>query len=455
MTMRTFRRDRLWIRRNEQLIAGSPARFFRLSTAGIDVAKALETSADPAVGDSPLTSRLVAAGALHPISEGSADPALITVVIPAHVTSAFGLERLHDLVRALATLTVIVVDDASPTPIQVMNATVVTLSENCGPASARNRGLELVTTPYVAFIDSDVQVTAAQICVLAAQLDTDTKIVAPRVVASKRRSILARYERNTAPLDMGRHVAKVAHGSRVSYVPSAVLVCETATIREVGGFAHTLRCGEDVDLIWRLIDLGKVVRYEPSVTCTHDTRRGLMAFLAQRFNYGTSAVDLDIRHSGRLTPLRARPTSVASWLCVGLGWHVIALAFALLDLAFMATQFKRQNIARRLMLAMFVRNFLNTGERLADAVVKVWWPIVVILATLFASVSGLLALCITLPGLIAYFRRPTLDPFSFLFLRTLEKFSYGAGVWVKGFSVRDLNALRPYFLPMSNSSVSG
>lgn len=180
-----------------------------------------------------------------------------------------------------------------------------------------------------------------------------------------------------------------------------------------------------------------------------------MAFLAQRFNYGTSAVDLDTRHRGRLTPLRARPTSVASWLCVGLGWHVIALAFALLDLAFMATQFERQNIARRLMLAMFVRNFLNTGERLADAVVKVWWPVAVILATLFTSASGLLALCIALPGLIAYFRRPTLDPFSFLFLRTLEKFSYGAGVWVKGFSVRNLNALRPYFLPMSNSSVSG
>ncbi len=455
MTNQTFRRDNLWIRHEDQLIAGSPARFFRLTSAGKDAAKALESGAQPAVGHGHLTSRLVGAGALHPILKDPIDPALVTVVIPAHIVTAADLQRLQGLVDALKEMSVIVVDDASPIPVHVRNATVTALTQNSGPGLARNRGLELVTTPYVAFIDSDVQVTAAQICELAAQLDTDTKIVAPRVVASKRRSILARYERNTAPLDMGRQVAKVAHGSRVSYVPSAVLVCDTSTIREVGGFDHTLRCGEDVDLIWRLVDHGKVVRYEPSVACTHDTRRGLMAFLAQRFNYGTSAVDLDTRHRGRLTPLRARPTSVASWLCVGLGWHVIALAFALLDLAFMATQFERQNIARRLMLAMFVRNFLNTGERLADAVVKVWWPVAVILATLFTSASGLLALCIALPGLIAYFRRPTLDPFSFLFLRTLEKFSYGAGVWVKGFSVRNLNALRPYFLPMSNSSVSG
>lgn len=107
------------------------------------------------------------------------------------------------------------------------------------------------------------------------------------------------------------------------------------------------------------------------------------------------------------------------------------------------------------MSRMFVKNFFNTGQHLADAIVKVWWPIVVVAATISDTVSGLFALCIVVPGLVVYARRPTLDPFSFLFIRTLEQFSYGAGVWVKGFSVRKLNALRPTFLSMSNSSVSG
>jgi hypothetical protein len=142
-------------------------------------------------------------------------------------------------------------------------------------------------------------------------------------------------------------------------------------------------------------------------------------------------------------------------LLLGIGWHVTALAFLILDFAFMSLQFRGRNINTRLILHMFVKNLLSTGTHLADALVKVWWPIVLIAATVSEAVSGLLALCIVIPGLVAYARRPTLDPFSFLFLRTLEKFSYGAGIWVKGFSVRNLNALRPTFLSMSKSSVSG
>jgi hypothetical protein len=140
---------------------------------------------------------------------------------------------------------------------------------------------------------------------------------------------------------------------------------------------------------------------------------------------------------------------------LGTGWQIMALAFLLLDFAIMSLQFRGRNISTRLMATMFVKNTLNTGEHFADAAVKVWWPIVVVAATLSDAVSGLLALCIVIPGLVAYARRPTLDPFSFLFLRTLEKFAYGAGLWVKGFSVRNLNALRPTFLAMRKSSVSG
>ena len=463
MTAHMLRRDRLWIRHDNQLITGSPVRFFRLSDTGRATVVDLENGAAPTQEHDPLTERLITAGALHPLVEGHLDAALVTVVIPAYAAKAAHLRRLQALVDALGGLPVIVIDDASPIAVHVSHATVVRLDSNSGPAAARNHGLGLVETPFVAFIDSDIHITRADVCVLAAQLTNHVavqhrvaaKVVAPRVLASKRRSILARFERNTAPLDMGRHATKVAHGARVSYVPSAVLVCETATVRDLHGFDDTLRCGEDVDLVWRLIAADVVVRYEPSVTCTHETRRGLLPFLTQRFNYGSSTVDLATRHRGRLAPLRARPTSVMSWVCLGAGWPAVALACALLDLAFMTQQFKRQHITNRLMLAMFVKNFLNTGDRLADAVVKVWWPIIVVMATFSDSVSGLLALSIAVPGLIAYVRQPTLDPFSFLFLRTLEKFSYGAGVWVKGFSARDMNALLPRFLPMSNSSVSG
>jgi mycofactocin system glycosyltransferase len=455
VTSLLLRRDTVWSRDGEQLIAGSPARFFRLTGTGVEAAIALETGAMPDPKHAPLTDRLVASGALHPYRDAVADPSLITVVIPAYLTAASQRQRLQRLTDALEGLSIIVIDDGSPTAIEIANATVERLATNSGPAVARNRGLEIVSTPFVAFVDCDVHVTRDDLCKLAAQIDAQTKVVAPRIVAAKRRTLLARYERNSAPLDMGRQPTKVSHDARVSYVPSAVLMCDTATISHVGGFDTTLRCGEDVDLVWRLCDIGVVVRYEPLITGEHETRRGLLSFLRQRFNYGSSSVDLDSRHPGRLSPLRCRPTSVATWVMLGIGWHVLALAFLLLDFAFMSTQLRGRNINTRLMLNMFARNILNTGRLFADAMVKVWWPIVVIAATLFDAASGLLALCIVIPGLVAFARRPTLDPFTFLFLRTLEKFAYGAGVWVKGFSLRNLNALRPTFLSMSKSSVSG
>ncbi|MBM3639060.1 MAG: mycofactocin system glycosyltransferase [Actinobacteria bacterium] len=455
MTTPLLRCDALWSRQGDQLIAGSPARFFRLTENGVEAAKALETGASTAPKHAPLADRLIAAGALHPYRAALADPSQITVVIPAYLAEAHQRKQLRELISGLEGLSVIIIDDASPSAIELMDAKVVRLDTNSGPAAARNRGLELASTPLVAFVDCDVHITRDDICKLAAQIDDQTKIVAPRIVASKRRSLLAQYERNSAPLDMGQQPAKVTHDSRVSYLASAVLVCDTATLRDAGGFDVTLRCGEDVDLVWRLLNNEITVRYEPSINCQHDTRRGLVPFLRQRFNYGSSSVDLESRHPGRLSPLRSRPTSVATWLLLGIGLHVIALAFLLLDFAFMSLQFRERNISTRLMLKMFGKNFLNTGQHFADAIVKVWWPVIVVTATLSDAVSSLLALCIVIPGLIAYARRPTLDPFSFLFLRTLEKFAYGAGVWVKGFSVHNLNALRPRFLSMSNSSVSG
>jgi mycofactocin system glycosyltransferase len=455
MTSQLLRRDAVWSRDGKQLIAGSPARFFRLTESGVGAAKAIETGELPDPKHAPLTDRLVAAGALHPFLDALADQSLITVVIPMYATQASQQQGLQRLIDALEGLSVIVVDDGSPTAIRVANATVERMEANAGPAAARNRGLEMVTTPFVAFVDCDVHISREDLCKLAAQIDDQTKIVAPRMVASRRRSLLARYERNSAPLDMGRHPTKVSHDARVSYLPSAVLMCDTATLRRAGGFDNTFRCGEDVDLVWRLLDRDVMVRYEPLITGAHDTRRGLVSFLRQRFNYGESAVDLESRHPGRLSPLRCRPTSAATWLMLGTGWQIMALAFLLLDFAIMSLQFRGRNISTRLMATMFVKNTLNTGEHFADAAVKVWWPIVVVAATLSDAVSGLLALCIVIPGLVAYARRPTLDPFSFLFLRTLEKFAYGAGLWVKGFSVRNLNALRPTFLAMRKSSVSG
>ena len=36
-----------------------------------------------------------------------------------------------------------------------------------------------------------------------------------------------------------------------------------AALEQLGGFAEDLRFGEDVDLVWRLVEAGHRVRYDP------------------------------------------------------------------------------------------------------------------------------------------------------------------------------------------------
>ena len=110
--MTSFRLDPSYRRHDLVVIAGSPLRLFRLSTAGRRVAEALEEGRPLPKGHARLTDRLLDSGAIHP----SPDPASgvftvadVTVVVPAHNSLPDGLD---DMGR------VIVVDDGSEPPLR-------------------------------------------------------------------------------------------------------------------------------------------------------------------------------------------------------------------------------------------------------------------------------------------------------------------------------------------------
>ena len=104
--------------------------------------------------------------------------------------------------------------------------------------------------------------------------------------------MLARYESVRSPLDLGAAEGRVRAGTRISYVPAAALVARADVLLATGGFDEDLRCGEDVDLVWRLDESGLRVRYEPAGVVRHEPRPTLRAWLAQRASYGRSAADL-------------------------------------------------------------------------------------------------------------------------------------------------------------------
>ena len=88
-----------------------------------------------------------------------------------------------------------------------------------------------------------------------------------------------------------RHPHRVRAGRRGPRAPSR-------RSRQVGGFDPSLRVGEDVDLVWRLVEAGWRARYEPQSVVGHRPRATLAALLRQRFGYGRSAGALDRRHPG-------------------------------------------------------------------------------------------------------------------------------------------------------------
>ena len=82
-----------------------------------------------------------------------------------------------------------------------------------------------MTTPLVAFVDTDVDVDDGWLEALIPHFaDPRVALVAPRVMSSDgESSTIAGYELSRSPLDLGSEPGRIAAGSRISYVPGRLL----------------------------------------------------------------------------------------------------------------------------------------------------------------------------------------------------------------------------------------
>ena len=217
----SFQLDGTYRRHNRVVIAGSPLRLFRLSATGARVVEAIERGQPLPAGHSKLTDRLVEAGAIHPVHATSPfTVGDVTIVVPAYNVQP---NMAHDSVET------IVVDDASDPPLVTMpGRRTIRLSINGGPGAARNAGLGAVTTPLVAFVDTDVDLPEDWLEPLLVHFtDPAVALVAPRVASAAGTTTLAEYEMARSPLDLGSLPGRIAAGTRLSYVPAAALVVRT------------------------------------------------------------------------------------------------------------------------------------------------------------------------------------------------------------------------------------
>ncbi len=432
------------------LLGGSPLRVVRLTPAGAQlVRRVLDGQPVPAGrAASALVRRLLDGGLVHPVpGEGPYGPGDVTVVVPVRGTVPASLLASVGPVAA-----VVVVDDASPVPVAVPASTphgtpvrVVRHPTGRGPAAARNTGLAEVTTDLAAFVDADCEPSPSWLDGLLGHLaDPEVAVVAPRIVAAepdvgprpgrrRRPSRLARYEQSRSALDLGGRPARVRARTRVSFVPSAALLARAEALRAIGGFDATMAVGEDVDLVWRLDEGGRSVRYEPAAHVAHRHRTTLAAWATRRFDYGTSAGPLARRHPGALVPVEASPWSVAAWGLVAAGHPVAGLGVAGATTVALARKLGAVESAPALAARVAGRGHLGAGRLLAQALVRPWWPVTGALLAVVPSrrLRAVVAAAVLGPPLYDWAReRPPLGPFAYVALRLADDVAYSAGVWV-------------------------
>ena len=438
--------DNQWFRSKSGtgLLAGSPLTYFTVTEAGSKVLDAIENADALPAQHEALTRRLLAVGAVHPIYETTANPTEITVVIPAFIKDTNGQERLQTLVKSLLGSRIIVIDDCSPSEFTIDGAEVVRLAENAGPAAARNAGLNLVITPFVAFVDDDTIVTTEQLCALASHLfDASVSAVAPRVSSCSGESRLAEYEMLHSPLDLGDHPAVVRPLSRVSYVPAAVLVARTSNIKESHGFDSSMRLGEDVDLMWRLVESGHTVRYDTSVVCHHIPRSTLGAFLRQRWGYGRSAASLDKKHKFTTSPLRANIVMLIPAITLFTGFIYLTAALLPLMVAWFVFTLRRTGLPVGTRAKLAITGWFSTDRLLASAIMRAWWPLALFVGQFSLRIGAAFIFSACIPAMFGLIRNKPRHTFGYLALRVLDPMAYGIGVWAGVFRERSIRCLLP------------
>ena len=434
------------------IIGGTPMRVIRLSGAARDVIVDRQVVVRDAVS-AALADRLLAGNFATPILDpATATTADLTVIVPIR-------DRAPQLDRLLTTLggslSVVVVDDAShdhgavASVVHRHRANLVTLTENVGPADARNAGLAQVQTPYVAFVDSDVVVNAATLMHLAGHF-VDPKVVAvgPRVRGHSsvdQPGTIDRWDDRWLSLDLGPTPSLVLPWSRVGWLPSACLVARTADVRE--GFDPTMRVGEDVDLVWRLVKAGHRVRYDPTATAGHDSRPDWRSWIAQRFSYGTSAAALGQRHGDWVAPAVFNPfygvaalalvaqrrwSAPVAAVCLGVATHRISATLP------------EARESRQLHVSLAVRGASVTGRQSAQLLLRHWWPITAVLATRSPRARKALTAA-AIWDLIDHRDVGLANATDAFLARRAEGLAYGAGLWWGAFTQRSLTPLIPKF----------
>jgi mycofactocin system glycosyltransferase len=442
------------LREGRVVVGGSPWRALVLSRE--HAAAAVRLWAGEQV-DEELVSVLVSNGLatpLPPAAQGGA-PQLeeVTLVVPVHNDGA----RVEKALRSVpAGITLLVVDDGSTDDsgdvARRAGATVLRHDVARGPAAARNTGLRSATTPYVAFLDADVEADPRWLSTLLPHLASPgVAMVAPRIVAMRPEepALLSRYETAMSPLDRGPEPAVVAPRGRVDYVPTAALLVRRQTLLDVGGLDESLQLGEDVELSQRLHAAGWEVRYDPAAEVRHDHRTTWLAWLRRRRAYGSGAPAVAVQHGSPHPPVPTGGALAAAWVLFGPGRLrsrlAVAVVVASAGAAHTAASAVGAGVPAREAVDGGLRRELAGAQRVVGMLPRQGaLPLAAVWMLLSRRGRAVVPAAVALQNLKVWrVRQPEIAPASFVLMRVMDEGALGVGVLAACWRARSVRALLP------------
>ena len=241
--------------------------------------------------------------------------------------------------------------------------------KNLGLSVARNVGMNAALGEVVAYTDSDCEVDEDWLYFLALSLVRSGHAGAggPNLIPDE-----GSWVADCVGLSPGGPTHVMIDDRQAEHVPGCNMAFYTAILKRVNGFDSQFRkAGDDVDLIWRIQNLGQSIGFAPSAQVWHYRRNTVNAYLRQQRGYGEAEALLKYKHPDHFNTLGAshwrgkiyggdrigvklggdvvyhgvfgtglfqtiyrRPASVGAMMLMSVEWHLLAGFTLVLALAF-------------------------------------------------------------------------------------------------------------------------